>query len=117
VYGIEFGASALAAENFLRYLLCAPVPLFSTQLIDRIGFHWSVSIAAIISTVLVPIPWIIYKRGPNLRYRSRYVKKDTLLYMSHEAGGSSPHIVPNGKLPADNMGNSEIGVAAENSGA
>ncbi|KAH8821232.1 major facilitator superfamily domain-containing protein [Xylogone sp. PMI_703] len=74
VYGIEFGASALAAENFMRYVLSAPVPLFSIQMIDRIGVHWSVSIAAFISLILVPIPWLIYKSGHKFRARSRYVQ-------------------------------------------
>ncbi|KAJ5112013.1 MFS general substrate transporter [Penicillium argentinense] len=73
VYGNRFGASALAAEGFMRYGMACVVPLFSVQMVDRIGIHWSVSIAAFISLILVPIPWVIYKIGPRLRRRSRYV--------------------------------------------
>ncbi|CEJ62737.1 hypothetical protein PMG11_11228 [Penicillium brasilianum] len=73
VYGSRYGASALAAEGFMRYGIAGVVPLFSVQMVERIGIHWSVSIAAFISLMLAPIPWVIYKIGPRLRRRSRYV--------------------------------------------
>jgi hypothetical protein len=90
VYGIEYGASALAADTFLRYLLPAGVPLFSIQMIDRINVHWSLSIIGFISLLLVPIPWIVYKQGPRLRERSVYVKEAKTLKTAPESANDEP---------------------------
>jgi hypothetical protein len=70
----------------MRYGMAGVVPLFSIQMVDQIGIHWSVSVAAFISLVLAPIPWVIYKLGPRLRQRSRYVPTYGANYEGHRMG-------------------------------
>ena len=79
VYGTHFGASALAADNILRYLFSAAVPLFTVQMIDKLGFAWSISLLAFISLALLAVPWVIFRWGPKLRARSQYVPSQITL--------------------------------------
>ncbi|KAJ5318718.1 MFS general substrate transporter [Penicillium atrosanguineum] len=72
VYGAELGASALAVDIAMRYLLSSVFPLFTGQLIDRIGFDWTMTAGAIIMLALAPVPWVMQRKGPSLRAQSRY---------------------------------------------
>lgn len=65
-------ASAIAANNFLRYVLACVFPLFTIQMFTNVHIGWAASIFAFISLVMVPIPWIFEKWGPQLRQKSRY---------------------------------------------
>ncbi|KAF4436463.1 MFS general substrate transporter [Fusarium austroafricanum] len=73
IYGAKYGSSAFAAEVMIRYVLSAPVPLFTVQMIKRIGFNWSMSLVGFICVALVPIPWIFIYYGARLRRKSRFV--------------------------------------------
>jgi hypothetical protein len=73
IYGAKFGASAFATDVMMRYLLSAPVPLFTVQMIDKIGFDWSMSLLGFIGLALIPVPWAIIRYGPRLRQKSRFV--------------------------------------------
>ncbi|RSL84887.1 hypothetical protein CEP51_003614 [Fusarium floridanum] len=73
IYGAEFGASAFSAEVMMRYVLSAPVPLFTVHMVNRIGFGWSMTLMGLICAVLIPIPWIFMHHGARLRRRSRFV--------------------------------------------
>lgn len=65
-------ASALGANNFLRYLFASVFPLFTSQMYDKLGIGWATSVFAFISLALLPIPWIFMKIGPRLRERSKF---------------------------------------------
>jgi hypothetical protein len=71
-YGVENGASAIAANGFLRFLLGAVFPLFTIQLYEALGIHWAGSLFAFVSVVLLPVPWIFFWKGKSLRERSSY---------------------------------------------
>ncbi|KAH7168177.1 major facilitator superfamily domain-containing protein [Fusarium sp. MPI-SDFR-AT-0072] len=60
VYGARYGASALAANGVLRYMLGGSFPLFAGSLL---GF---------LATGFAPIPLIFYKFGPKIRISSPY---------------------------------------------
>lgn len=72
VYGAEWGASAMAISVAMRYLFSSPVPLFTIQLIDRVGFAWLISACALILTALTPVPFLLDTRGERLRSESRF---------------------------------------------
>ncbi|KAI9828949.1 MAG: hypothetical protein M1819_006448 [Sarea resinae] len=72
MYGDLYGASALAAIGFVRYLLAFAFPLFTIQMYDRLGIAWATSLLGFISLLLLPIPWVLYKHGPRIRARSAY---------------------------------------------
>ncbi|PVI08712.1 MFS general substrate transporter [Periconia macrospinosa] len=72
VYGPLNGASAIAANGILRYTLGAVFPLFTIQMYETLGTGWATSILGILSSFMLPIPWVLFKWGPQIRSRSRY---------------------------------------------
>lgn len=65
-------ASAIAANNFLRYALASAFPLFTIQMYRNVHIGWASTIFAFIALVMVPIPWVFEKWGPQLRKKSKY---------------------------------------------
>lgn len=65
-------ASALAANNLLRYLLASVFPLFMVQMYERLHIDWATTLLAFISLAMVPIPFAFKKYGPKLRAHSKY---------------------------------------------
>ncbi|MCJ1299993.1 hypothetical protein MMC08_002787 [Hypocenomyce scalaris] len=72
VYGPLNGASALAANGFVRYVSGAAFPLFTVQMYSRLGIAWATSLLGFISLALLPVPWALFKYGPKVRARSGY---------------------------------------------
>lgn len=72
VYGAANGASAVAANGILRYLLGAAFPLFTLQMYEGMGIHWAGSLFAFVGLLGAPVPWVFYKYGKLLRSRSGY---------------------------------------------
>lgn len=78
IYGAELGASSFAVDVAMRYTFSSVFPLFTIQMVDRIGFDWTISLCAFVLLALVPVPIVLQKYGASLRQKSRYVvKKDT----------------------------------------
>jgi hypothetical protein len=77
VYGPLNGASAMAANGTLRYVLGGVFPLFTIQMYRNLHIAWATSVFGFISILMLPIPWVLYKWGPLVRRRSAYsVMKD-----------------------------------------
>lgn len=72
VYQASTGASALAANGILRYLLGAVFPLFTIQMYEALGIPGAGSLFAGIALLMMPIPFVFFKYGPALRARSSY---------------------------------------------
>lgn len=72
VYGPLNGASAIAANGILRYMLGAVFPLFTIQMYEKLGTGWATSLLGFISVAMLPIPWILFKWGPQIRAKSHY---------------------------------------------
>ncbi|UKZ52488.1 hypothetical protein TrVGV298_006265 [Trichoderma virens] len=72
-YGPDAAASAIAANGSFRYLLGAVFPLFTIQMYEKLGVHWPGSVFAFLSLGLLPIPWILFKFGHQLRKNSRFI--------------------------------------------
>ncbi len=66
-------ATAIAANGSFRYLLGAVFPLFTIQMYEKLGVHWAGSVFAFLSLGLLPIPWILFKFGHQLRKNSRII--------------------------------------------
>ncbi|KAH8427775.1 MFS transporter [Aspergillus melleus] len=75
-YGVANGASAVAANGILRFLLGAVFPLFTLQMYQDLGVHWAGSIFAFVSVAMIPVPWIFFWKGRELRRRSFYETVD-----------------------------------------
>lgn len=76
VYQALNSASAIAANNLLRYLFGAAFPLFTVQMYEKIGIGWASSLLGFLALGMLPIPWLLYKFGPYLRRRSSYETAD-----------------------------------------
>jgi hypothetical protein len=84
----------MAANTLLRYILAAVLPLFmktsklsrhSSQIINLLtqvsvysdlGVTGASSLLGFICLVFVPLPWALFRYGPWLRARSRYVSTE-----------------------------------------
>jgi MFS family permease len=71
-YGPLYGASAMAANTLLRYILGAAFPLFAVQMYRNLGTHWATSLLAFISCLLAFIPWCFWRWGPILRQKTKF---------------------------------------------
>lgn len=92
VYGPLNGASALAANGLVRYVAGAAFPLFTVQskscvldvlrggkiadsvssVYDRLGIAWATSLLGFLSLTMLPIPWVLFRFGPQIRKKSHF---------------------------------------------
>ncbi|KAH7351261.1 MFS multidrug transporter-like protein [Rhexocercosporidium sp. MPI-PUGE-AT-0058] len=66
------GASAVAANGLLRYTLGGVFPLFTLQMYRNLGIDWATSLLGFIAVALMPVPWVLFKFGKQIRKRSAY---------------------------------------------
>jgi hypothetical protein len=66
------GASALAANGLLRYTLGAVFPLFTLQMYRGLGIGRATSLLGFVTVALMPVPWVLFKYGKEIRGRSSY---------------------------------------------
>jgi hypothetical protein len=66
------GASAVAANGLLRYTLGGIFPLFTIQMYTNLGIAWATSLLGFVTVALLPIPWVLFKYGHQIRARSTY---------------------------------------------
>ena len=67
-----YGASAIAANTFLRSSFTAIFPLFIEPMYHRLGTGWATSIFGFFATILIPIPFVLYAHGERIRMRGKY---------------------------------------------
>lgn len=67
-----FSASAIACNTFLRSIFAAAFPLFSKQLFTNLGVHWGGSLLGFIALGMIPIPFVFYKYGAQIRAKRPY---------------------------------------------
>ena len=92
VYGPLNGASALAANGLIRYIVGAAFPLFTVQstfcifeahakgvvadsallVYNRLGIAWATSLLGFLSLTMLPIPWVLFRFGPQIREKSHF---------------------------------------------
>ncbi|CZT20924.1 related to multidrug resistant protein [Ramularia collo-cygni] len=72
---LHFAASALAGIGLIRNLFGCVFPLFGKQMFTGLGYNWAGTILACVAVLLMPIPFILEKYGPQLRARSPYARQ------------------------------------------
>ncbi|KAJ6064813.1 MFS general substrate transporter [Penicillium canescens] len=80
VYSAELGASVLAIDVSMRYGVSCVFPLFTMQFMERIGFHWMISLFGVLHLTLWTIPWALQKHGANARDISPYLNRHSRPY-------------------------------------
>ncbi|KAL6895351.1 major facilitator superfamily domain-containing protein [Trichoderma longibrachiatum] len=71
-YGARYGASALSANAFTRYVFAAAFPLFVIQMYNNLTTKWAASLLGFTAIALIPIPWVLFKFGATIRKKTRY---------------------------------------------
>jgi MFS transporter, DHA1 family, multidrug resistance protein len=69
---LQFAASAIAANTFLRSICGAAFPLFAQQMFTGMGIQWAATLLGCIAAVLVPVPVWFYLRGAQIREKSKF---------------------------------------------
>ncbi|KAL8720455.1 MAG: hypothetical protein Q9225_002680 [Loekoesia sp. 1 TL-2023] len=68
----KYAASAVAANTFLRSIFAAAFPLFINPMFHNLGIPWASSVFGFFAVLLIPIPFIFYIYGPQLRSKGKY---------------------------------------------
>jgi hypothetical protein len=67
-----YSASVLAGMSVFRYAFGAAFPLFSSYMYRGLGIHWASSIPAFLSVFCMPLPFLFYKYGGQIRQNCKY---------------------------------------------
>ena len=70
-YGPLYGASASGAMMLTRYTLSFAFPMFTVQMFKALGVGWAMTVLALLSLLMAPIPWIFGVFGERLRRKSK----------------------------------------------
>ncbi|CAN8096148.1 unnamed protein product [Discula destructiva] len=68
----RWGASALAANTFMRSLLAAVLPLVVKPMFAALGNGWAYSVLGIFAALNIPMPFVFYFYGTGIRKRGKY---------------------------------------------
>ncbi|KAJ5887398.1 Major facilitator superfamily domain general substrate transporter [Penicillium taxi] len=71
---LQNAASALGFMTFSRYVIAGALTPASIKMYETIGPHWSVTIVAIIATIMAPVPYVLFKYGHKVRAMSKNVQ-------------------------------------------
>jgi DHA1 family multidrug resistance protein-like MFS transporter len=71
-----YSASLFAANDLCRSLIAAAAVHVGVPLYENLGIGQGVSILGALSVLGIPGMWFIYKQGPSLRAKSRFVSSD-----------------------------------------
>lgn len=71
----RYGASAIAANTFLRSSFAGAFPLFIAPMMHNIGVDWGSTIFAVISALLIPIPYLFFVYGKRIRANGYWSKE------------------------------------------
>ncbi|GAA5997302.1 MFS transporter [Rhodotorula paludigena] len=70
-----YASSALSAMSFVRNVVGAVFPLFTTQMYDALGIQGAAGLTAGLGTVLSATPFILFIYGARLRARSPFAQE------------------------------------------
>ena len=68
---MQYAASALGFMTFTRYVISGALTPASIKMYSNLGPHWSLTIVAIIATLMAPVPFVLYKYGHQVRAMSK----------------------------------------------
>lgn len=74
VYG-PFASSALAGQSLFRNIMAAIFPLFAIQMYDALTYKWANTLMALLATIMAPVPFVLFRYGPQLRARSKFASQ------------------------------------------
>ncbi|KAK0509370.1 hypothetical protein JMJ35_007764 [Cladonia borealis] len=72
----EYAASVLAGNDFMRSSFGAGFPLFAAAMYNNLGVAWASSTLGFLSIAFIPIPFVLYKYGAQIRKKSKNARQD-----------------------------------------
>ena len=70
LFGSEAAASALGANNLLRYFSGTFLPLAGPGMYKLLGYGWGNTVLGFIALSFLPAPVLLYKFGERLRAKT-----------------------------------------------
>jgi hypothetical protein len=67
-----YAASALTFVALVRYIAAGGMTVVGIPMYENLGTHWTMTVLACISALAVPIPYVLYWYGQNIRTRSKW---------------------------------------------
>ncbi|EMR70918.1 hypothetical protein MGN70_010469 [Eutypa lata] len=71
---LQYAGSALSFMTFSRYVIAGALLPASVPWYENLGPHWTLTIVAILSTIMAPLPFVLYKYGHKIRAMSKNVQ-------------------------------------------
>ncbi|KAI8627868.1 MFS general substrate transporter [Xylariaceae sp. FL1651] len=71
---LNYAGSALAFMTFSRYVVSGALLPASVPWYEHLGPHWTLTIVAILATIMAPVPFVLYKYGHKIRAMSKNVQ-------------------------------------------
>ncbi|KAL9100194.1 MAG: hypothetical protein Q9163_004400 [Psora crenata] len=68
----SYSASALVSITFIRYVAAGGMIEVAIPFYQNLGVHWTLTILGCLSALLVPVPYLFYLFGPQIRAKSKY---------------------------------------------
>ncbi|KAJ6079779.1 hypothetical protein N7467_009532 [Penicillium canescens] len=69
-------ASALSSLQVLRLVASGVMAIVSEIMYRDLGVAWTLTVLGGISFVFLPVPFVLYWKGPQVRARSRYARRN-----------------------------------------
>lgn len=70
LFGSEAAASALGANNLLRFLSSTFLPLAGPHMYKALGDGWGNTLLGFLALAFVPVPVFLYRYGERLRAKT-----------------------------------------------
>ncbi|KAF2801608.1 major facilitator superfamily transporter [Mytilinidion resinicola] len=67
-----YAASALTFVTLVRYVVAGGMTVVGIPFYKNLGTHWTLTILGCISVLMAPIPYLFYKKGYEIRKRSKF---------------------------------------------
>ncbi|THW75701.1 MFS general substrate transporter [Aureobasidium pullulans] len=72
----EYVGSVLAGNDLIRCSVGSVFPLFAPHMFHQLGVDWASSLLGFLAIAFVPIPYLLYKYGKQIRMSSNYARHD-----------------------------------------
>lgn len=67
-----YAASSMAANVFVRCTIAGGFPLFGRQMLEKLDYHWAMTLLGFLATLMMPSSFLFWKYGKVLRGHSKY---------------------------------------------
>ncbi|GLA35879.1 hypothetical protein AnigIFM63309_001260 [Aspergillus niger] len=93
-----YAASALGFMTSSRYCVAGGMTVVGVPFYHNMGVHWTLTILGIISAILTPVPYILWKFGPVVRGWSLLFKRERRNRESNEKDRLSSRMINEARL-------------------